>query len=93
MMVRYKCNLCPNEIDKLYDNKYKRPPFLQCECGGVMEKQRPDFGTSSIETVDTGTMARKVELRKDAVNRFKEKGDIHIKKMENRGRPLKKDED
>ena len=92
MMVRYKCNLCENEISKIYKSKDKQPPFLQCECSGVMEKQLPDFGTSSLEIVDNGAMARKVELRKDAVERFKEKGDIYIKTMNERDKILKKDE-
>ena len=72
MLIKYRCNLCGNEIKKLYESKALQPPFLTCECSGVMEKQMPDFGTTSLETVDNGNMARKVELRKDAVNRFKE---------------------
>lgn len=91
-MVKYVCNLCKNEIKKLYSDKSKQPGFLSCECGGAMEKQLPEFGTTSLETVDNGNMLRKVELRKDAVERFKERGDIYIKNMNNREKILKKDE-
>lgn len=94
MMVKYKCNLCDNSIKKIYDTKkYKVPGFLSCQCGGVMEKELPNVSTTSVEEVDTGTMARKVELRKDAVKRSREKGDIYIKTMEDRERILKKNED
>jgi len=58
-----------------------------------MEKQLPEFSTTSVETVDNGAMARKVELRKDAIALAKEKGDNYIKTMDTRGRILKKDED
>ena len=92
MLVKYVCNLCRNEIKKLYKTKDVQPPFLQCECSGVMEKQLPEFETASIETIDTGTMAKKVELRKDATERFREKGDIYAKTMATRDRPLKKDD-
>lgn len=92
MLVLYRCNLCENEIKKLYQTNDKQPPFLSCECSGVMEKQLPDFGTTSLEIVDNGAMARKVELRKDATKRFKEKGDIYIKTMNERDKVSKKDE-
>ncbi len=93
MMIKYKCNLCDNSIKKLYHKGDKLPGFLHCECGGVMEKELPNISTSSVEVVDTGTMARKVELRKDAVQKAKEKGDLYIKNMEQRERVLKKNED
>lgn len=93
-MVKYKCNLCDNFIKKIYDTKkYKVPGFLECQCGGVMEKELPDVSTSSVEVVDNGAMARKVELRKDAVQRSREKGDIYIKNMDTRDRILKKNEE
>jgi DNA-directed RNA polymerase subunit RPC12/RpoP len=93
MMVLYKCNLCDNEIKKLYQDKAMQAPYLVCECGGVLEKCLPNFDTSSVEVVDTGAMSRKVELRKDAAKRFKEKGDIYIKNTQDRERILKKNED
>jgi hypothetical protein len=91
MMVKYQCNLCDNSIKKIYDTKkHKVPGFLQCQCGGVMEKVLPEVSTSSVEVVDNGAMARKVELRRDAIQRSKEKGDIYIKNMEDRERVIKK---
>ena len=90
MIVLFKCNLCGNEIKKYFKDKKDMPPFLTCECSGVLEKQLPDFDFVSLETVDNGNMARKVELRKDAVNRFKEKGDVYIKNMKDRERLIKK---
>ena len=92
MMLVFKCNLCTNEIKKLFGSGDKRPAFLRCECSGVMEVQLPDFSTSSVEVVDTGSMTKKVELRKDAVQKAKEKGDSYIKTIETRDRILKKDE-
>jgi len=95
MLIKYKCNRCENSIKKIIDtSKNKVPGFLDCgECGGIMEKELPNPSTSSVEVVDTGTTARKVELRKDAVQRSKEKGDIYIKTLEDRERILKKNED
>jgi hypothetical protein len=92
MIIKYKCNLCENTIKKLYHRGDKMPGFLQCECSGVMEKELPDVSTSSVEVVDNGVMARKVELRKDAVAKAKEKGDNYIKAMDARERPLKKED-
>jgi hypothetical protein len=93
LLIKYKCNLCDNSIKKIYNpKKDKIPGFLYCECSGVMEKELPDISTTSVEVVDTGTMVRKVELRKDAAKMAREKGDIYIKNMENRERILKKDE-
>ncbi len=92
MMILFKCNLCSNQIKKLFQDKQTVSPFLTCACGGVLEKQMPDFGTTSLETVDNGNMMRKVELRKDAVNRFKERGDLYIKNTQHRDKILKKDE-
>lgn len=92
MLMLYKCNLCANKIKKLYKSKDKQAPFLTCECGGVLEKQMPEFTTSSFETVDTGVMGKKVELRKDAVEKAKQKGDNYIKEMTERSSVIKKDE-
>ncbi len=92
MLIKYKCNLCGNSIKKLYSKNDKAPGFLSCECSGVMEKELPEISTTSVEVVDTGTMIKRVELRKDAVQKAKEKGDIYIKTMDSRDRILKKDE-
>ena len=95
MIVLFKCNLCDNFIKKLYAKNIKQPNFLNCHCGGIMERQVPEFGTSSLEIVDNGNMNKKVELRKDANQRSKERGDIYIKNMEERESVLgiKKDEE
>lgn len=93
MLIKYKCNLCDNFIKKLYSQNDKMPGFLSCQCGGVMEKELPNISTTSLEVVDTGTMIKKVELRRDAVLKAREKGDNIIKTLESRERILKKDED
>jgi hypothetical protein len=91
MLVKYKCVLCENSIQKLFSSETGQLPFLDCACGGMMEKQFPDFGVSSIEVIDNGSMPRKVELRKDAVERAREKGDNYIKTMNERDSVIKKD--
>lgn len=91
-MLLYKCNMCGNSIKKLFVGKDPVPGFLSCECSGIMEKQIPDFSTSSIEIVDTGFMAKRVELRKDGIAKAREKGDNYIKEMSDRERIIKKDE-
>lgn len=92
MILLYKCNLCGNECKKYYGTDAKIAPFLQCECSGVLEKQLPEFNTNTFETVDNGNMGKRVELRKDAVNKARAKGDDYIKKMEDRNRVIKKNE-
>jgi hypothetical protein len=95
VIILYKCNLCGNSIKKYYHSDTKQSNFLNCECSGIMERQVPDFGTSSLEIIDNGSMAKRVELRKDANVKFKEKGDIYIKTKEERDSVLgiKKEED
>lgn len=92
MLVKFKCNLCSNDTKKLFQKKDLVPHYLQCSCGGIMEKQVPDFAMASYETVDNGNMPRRVELRKDAAAKAKEKGDNYIKIQENRDRITKKEE-
>ena len=92
MLVVYRCGLCGNEIRKIYSSSAVQASYLTCVCAGNMERQLPKFSTSSVETVDTGSMARKVELRKDVIDRSKERGDKYIKNLEKLERPLKKDE-
>jgi len=90
--MKYKCVLCENSIQKFFQNQASTLPYLNCACGGIMEKQFPDFGVSSFEVIDTGTMPKKVELRKDAIAKAKEKGDIYIKTMNERDSVIKKDQ-
>lgn len=90
MLVLYKCNLCGNTIKKLYKTGQLQPGFLTCHCSGVLEKALPNVNTSSIEIYDNGQMVKKVELRKDAAERMKERGDNYIKTLEDRETVIKK---
>ena len=92
MIVKFKCNLCGNEIKKLVPSLKDLPLFLHCQCGGMCEKSLPEFSVASYETIDTGNMQKKVELRKDAIKSAKEKGDNYIKTMNERDRIIKKEE-
>lgn len=58
-----------------------------------MEKELPDISTSSVEVVDNGAMVKRVELRKDAAAKAREKGDIYIKTMDERDSILKKSDE
>ena len=89
-MVLYKCNLCKNEIKKIYKTAKEQAGYLECYCGGVLERQLPSVSMASIEVVDNGNMARKVELRKDITQRLKERGDKLLEEMDNRDKPLDK---
>jgi hypothetical protein len=82
--------LCGNTTKKLYKTGQPQPGFLICHCSGVLEKALPNVNTSSVEIYDNGLMAKKVELRKDAAERMKERGDIHIKTMDERETVIKK---
>lgn len=90
MLVEYQCNLCFNKIRKIYNDVKDVKGYLECHCGGVMEKQLPEVSTSSMEVVDTGNMARKVELRKDITNKLRERGDKVLEIMEKRDEPTDK---
>ena len=56
-----------------------------------MELQNPEFGVTSLEVVDNGNMIKKVELRRDASAKAKERGDIYAKTMAERDSVIKKD--
>jgi hypothetical protein len=90
MMVKYKCNLCFNEIKKIFNNPQEQAGYLKCFCGGVLERQLPDVSTSSIEIVDNGNMTKRVELRKDIANRLRERGDKYSEMIESRDKPTEK---
>lgn len=92
MIILYQCNLCGNSIKKYFGPDDKHPSHLVCECKGILKKQLPEFSISSFETVDNGNMNRKVALRKDAVEKAKEKGDNYIKTMSERDKVIKKSE-
>lgn len=93
MIVKYKCQNCGNTITKLFKSSDKPKPFLECGvCGGVLEKELPNISMSSVEVVDNGAMVKKVELRRDAVERYKQRSVDFAKMMENRGRILKDEE-
>jgi hypothetical protein len=89
MLVRYKCNLCNNQIKKIVDSD-KTTGYLNCFCGGVLEKQLPEISTSSLEIVDNGNMARQVELRQDIKSKLKERGDKLTETLEQRDKPTDK---
>lgn len=83
-ILKFKCNLCGNETKKLFKSSDKIPHFLTCECSGVLEKELPDFSTTTVETVDNGIQPRRLEIRKDAQAKFKERGENYIKTMNER---------
>jgi hypothetical protein len=89
-ILLFKCNLCDNKIKKMIRDGEQVPAFLSCECGGVMEKDLPDISTTSVEVLDNGFQARRTEVRKDAKRKFKERGDLYVKTMEERDK-VKKD--
>ena len=88
MLIRYKCNLCSNEIKKIVSGT--PAGYLDCFCGGVLERQMPEVSSSSMEVVDNGNMARQVELRKDITNNLRERGDKLAELLENRDKPTDK---
>lgn len=90
MMTVYKCNLCNNTIKKIYKNAKDQAGYLQCFCGGVLERQLPDISMTSIEIVDNGNMARQVELRKDITQKLRERGDKLLEEMDKRDGPTDK---
>lgn len=91
MLLKYKCGACGNEIKKLIADNNNVPGFIQCECGGILEKELPEFAMNSYETIDNGNMAKRVTFRRDALQKSKEKGDNYIKTMETRDKVDKKD--
>jgi hypothetical protein len=89
-ILNFRCNLCKNEIKKLFKTGDTIPHYLTCECSGVLEKQLPDFSTTTVEVVDNGIQAKRLEIRKDAQQKFKERGENYIKTMNDRDKQIKK---
>jgi hypothetical protein len=72
MVFVFKCNLCGNNIRKLFAGPAKRPPFLNCQCGGIMEVQLPEFSTTTTETVAMPGQTKKAVWRSGAQETNKE---------------------
>lgn len=89
-ILLFSCNLCDNKIKKIIKDGESVPAFLNCECGGVMEKDLPDISTITVEVLDNGFQARRTEVRKDAKRKFKERGGLYVKTMDERDK-VKKD--
>lgn len=89
-ILKFKCNLCENSIKKMFKDGDKIPPFLTCECSGVLEKELPDISTTTVETIDNGFQSKRIEIRKDAQQKFRERGENYIKTMNERDRQIKK---
>lgn len=60
--VLYQCNLCPNKIKKFYNSQKEVKGYLNCECGGVMERQLSSPSSNSKQYVDNGVQAKRTEV-------------------------------
>lgn len=63
--IRYKCNLCDNEITKFVFKKEDFRGYLTCHCGGVLERVLKAPTVRTVEVLDNGVMPRRVEQQKD----------------------------
>lgn len=93
MLINYKCGICDNEIIKYALKSQEAPETFMCHCGGTMQRDLPDFGSLSVEVIDNGSMAKPVELKKDAAKNLQAKGDLVIKQSEDRLTVIKKSEE
>ena len=60
--VLYQCNLCENNIKKFYNSPKDVKGYLECECGGVMERQLSSPSSNSKQYVDNGVQGKKTEV-------------------------------
>lgn len=89
MMVIYKCVLCGNSIRKLVQSK--PAPYLNCQCGGILEKQVPNISATSYEVIDDGNSMKKAVRREGGMDKLAERGNNYVKEMNDRENLLGKD--
>lgn len=89
MMIIYKCPTCGATIRKIFQNNPKKT--IDCSCGGVCEKQIPDFNSTSYEVIDNGSSVRKAVRREDGQKKGYERGDKLTQTLKDRENLLGKE--
>ena len=84
MLIKYECNNCDcdNSIDKYFAKADQIVPFIDCaSCGiGKLERTLGAPTNKSVQYVDNGLQARKVEVSTELVQREVDR--LHIKDNE-----------
>lgn len=63
MLLRYQCHRCENNITKIVESLDTAVGVMAClDCGGFLERVISGPSSNSIETIDNGSMANKVEF-------------------------------
>lgn len=75
-LIKFCCNNpeCDNSRDHFYAKRKDIPPFLDCFCGGKLERTLGAPSSMSKVSVDNGVQAKTVEIV-DRWNEIKERQD------------------
>ncbi len=74
-LVRYKCNLCDNFIEKIIMNPKNIVGAIPCQCGGFLERKLGAPSSSSEEKIDSPVATKPVYYNRQRHEWVKEQGD------------------
>lgn len=79
MIVKYRCNLCDNAIDKLISKPSQVKGVLPCQCGGFLERRITPPSSNSVELIDDGVVVKKTYFDAQRYELARKQGDDIIK--------------
>ena len=75
MLLKYKCNLCDNQIEKLVQRLDEARGAVPCQCGGWLERQLSAPSSNAVESVDDGITIKPVHFDRERYNMARQQGD------------------
>ncbi len=78
-LIRYKCNLCDNSIEKIIMNVKDIKGAVPCQCGGFLERNIGAPSSSSEERIETDLATKPVYFNKQRYEWNKNEGDRLLK--------------
>gem|GEM_PF-3270749 len=83
-LIRYKCNLCDNYIEKIIMNLKDIKGAVPCQCGGFLERQMGAPSSSSEERVNSPLAVKPVYFNRQRYQWNKEQGDKLLREHNNK---------
>ncbi len=83
-LIRYKCNLCDNYIEKIIMNVKNIIGAIPCQCGGFLERKLGAPSSSSEEKIDTDIAIKPVYYNRQRYEWNKEEGDRMVREHQNK---------
>lgn len=81
MLIKYKCILCDNYIEKLILKKEQVKGVLACQCGGFLERELNAPSSNAVESIDDGATVTPIYYDKERVQLARQQGDDLIQEQ------------